>query len=243
MADKPKQRRIRAELRRYFVTGILVLLPLAVTVWILWQIVGTVEGGVQALIERLNAALSPDGEPVREILKYRPGYGFLVVIAVVFGAGLIATNVFGRRLLRFFEGFVTRIPFVNKVYLTVQQIRDAFTGREHTLFQSVAVIEYPRPGLYTLCFVTSTAGGEVQHKTKERVTSVFVPTTPNPTSGYLLLVPDDQLTPLSMTVEEAMKMVISGGALIPPYKVEEHRSAEPAAGPEQNTSTDPAQPG
>ena len=235
MADKPKKRPIRAELRRYFVTGTLVLLPLAVTVWILWQIVGTVEGGVQALIGKLNAALSPDGEPVRQIVKYWPGTGFLVVIAVVFGAGLIATNVFGRRILRFFEGFVTRIPFVNKVYLTVQQIRDAFTGREHTLFQSVAVIEYPRPGLYTLCVVTSTAGGEVQHKTKERVKSVFVPTTPNPTSGYLLLVPDDQLTPLSMTVEEAMKMVISGGALIPPYKVEEHRTAE-SAGPEQNTA-------
>ena len=240
MADKPKKRPIRAELRRYFVTGTLVLLPLAVTVWILWQIVGTVEGGVQTLIEKLNLMLasrtSADGQPLPEIvIQYWPGTGFLVVIAVVFGAGLIATNVFGRRILRFFEGFVTRIPFVNKVYLTVQQIRDAFTGREHTLFQSVAVIEYPRPGLYTLCFVTSTAGGEVQHKTKERVKSVFVPTTPNPTSGYLLLVPDDQLTPLSMTVEEAMKMVISGGALIPPYKVEEHRTAE-SAGPEQNTA-------
>jgi uncharacterized membrane protein len=237
MADKPKERSIRAGLRRYFVTGILVLLPLAVTTWLVWRIIGIVEGGVHTIIDNANAFLirhsSDPTDLTQRFLKYRPGYGFLLVIAVVFGAGLIATNVFGRRILRFFEGFVTRIPFISKVYLTVQQIRDAFTGREHTLFQSVAVIEYPRSGLYTLCFVTSTAGGEVQHKTKERVTSVFVPTTPNPTSGYLLLVPDDQLTPLSMTVEEAMKMVISGGALIPPYKVEEHRRTE-SAGPERN---------
>jgi len=224
-------RSIRAEIRRYFVAGILVLLPLAITVWIAWQIVSVVEGGVQTLMHKLD-------------WKYYPGCGFLLVIVIVFGAGLFATNVIGRRILRFFEAFVTRIPFISKVYLTVQQIRDAFTGRgsQHTLFQSVAVIEYPRSGLYTLCFVTSTAGGEVQHKTKERVTSVFVPTTPNPTSGYLLLVPDDQLTPLSMTVEEAMKMVISGGALIPPYKIEEHRRPE-SDGPEQNAGTTPGQSG
>ena len=242
MTDKQKDRSIRAELRRYFVAGILVLLPLAVTTWLVWQIIGVVEGGVHTIIDNANAFLirhsSDPTDLTQRFLRYRPGYGFLIVIAVVFGAGLIATNVIGRRILRFLEGFVARVPFISKVYLTVQQIRDAFAGRKHTLFQSVAVIEYPRPGLYTLCFVTSRAGGEVQHKTKEPLVSVFVPTTPNPTSGYLILVPESGLMPLSMTVEEAMKMVISAGALIPPYKVEEYRRTESREG--EQDSTNPA---
>jgi uncharacterized membrane protein len=196
------------------VAGILVLLPTAVTVWLVWRIVAVVEGGVERLMEKIG-------------FTYHPGYGFLVVLAVVLGAGLVATNVIGRKLLRFFESFVAKIPFVSKVYLTVEQIRDAFKGRKHTLFQSVAVIEYPRPGLYTICFVTSTAEGEVQHKTKEEVVCVFIPTTPNPTSGFLIFVPQDGLIPLSMTVEEAMKLVISGGALVPEHKVDELQSAEP----------------
>lgn len=204
----------RAELRRYLVAGILVLLPTAVTVWLVWRIVAVVEGGVQRLLEKLN-------------LTYHPGYGFLVVIAVVLGSGLIATNVIGRKILRFFESLVVKIPFISKIYLTVGQIRDAFKGREHTLFQSVAAIEYPRPGLYTICFVTSTAEGEIQHKTKEEVVCVFIPTTPNPTSGFLIFVPKDELMPLSMTVEEAMKLVISGGALVPEDRVGELQNAEP----------------
>ncbi len=221
--DKQKLsvRSVRAELRRYFVAGILLLLPTAVTVWLVWRIVAVVEGGVQRLMERISLV-------ERINLVYHPGYGFLVVLAVVFSAGLIATNVIGRKLVRFFEGFVARIPFISKVYLTVEQIRDAFKGREHTLFQSVAVVEYPHPGLYTICFVTSTAKGEVQHKTKEEVVCVFIPTTPNPTSGFLIFAPKDGLIPLSMTVEEAMKLVISGGALVPEHRMEELRSEEPA---------------
>jgi len=226
MPDDPKKLSARAVVRRYFVTGVLVLLPLAVTVWLLWRIISVVEGGVERAIERINTGLL-DG--VDYSLTYHVGYGFLVVLAVVFSAGLIATNVIGRKLVRFFEGFVARIPFVSKVYLTVEQIRDAFIGREHALFQSVAVIEYPRAGLYTICFVTSRAEGEVQHKTEEPVVCVFVPTTPNPTSGFLLFVPEDKLILLSMTVEEAMKLVISGGALVPQHKVDELQRAEPSA--------------
>jgi len=206
---------VRAEIRRYFVGGVLVLLPTVVTVWLVWRIVAVVEGGVERLMGRIN-------------FTYHPGYGFLVVLAVVFGAGLVATNVIGRKIFRFFEKLVAKIPFISKVYLTAGQIRDAFQGRKHTLFQSVAVIEYPRPGLYTICFVTSTAEGEVQHKTKEEVVCVFIPTTPNPTSGFLIFVPQDGLVPLSMTVEEAMKLVISGGALVPEHRVDELRGAEPA---------------
>jgi len=216
MPDDPKKLSARAVVRRYFVTGVLVLLPLAVTVWLLWRIISAVEGGVERLMERLN-------------LTYYVGYGLLVVIAVIFVAGLFAQNVIGRKLVRFVENLVTKIPFVSKVYLTVQQIRDAFIGREHALFQSVAVIEYPRAGLYTICFVTSRAEGEVQHKTEEPVVCVFVPTTPNPTSGFLLFVPEDKLILLSMTVEEAMKLVISGGALVPQHKVDELQRAEPSA--------------
>jgi uncharacterized membrane protein len=221
MPDDAKKPSARAIVRRYFVTGVLVLLPLAVTVWLLWRIISAVEGGVENVMEKLG-------------LTYYVGYGFLVVIAVIFLAGLIAQNVIGRKLVQFMEGFVTKIPFVSKVYLTVQQIRDAFIGREHALFQSVAVIEYPRAGLYTICFVTSRAEGEVQYKTEEQVVCVFVPTTPNPTSGFLLFVPQEDLIPLSMTVEEAMKLVISGGALIPPHRVDELKRIEDAASSESD---------
>jgi uncharacterized membrane protein len=213
MPDDSKKLSARAIVRRYFVTGILVLLPLAVTVWLLWRIISAVEGGVARVMERLD-------------LTYYVGYGFLVVIAIIFAAGLFAQNVIGRKLVRFVERLVTKIPFVSKVYLTVQQIRDAFIGREHALFQNVAVIEYPSPGLYTICFVTSTAREEVQRKTEEQVVCVFVPTTPNPTSGFLIFVPEDKLIPLSMTVEEAMKLVISGGALVPKYEVDQLQGAQ-----------------
>jgi len=228
MPDDVKKLSARAVVRRYFVTGILVLLPLAVTVWLLWRIIGAVEGGVRSAMERLG-------------LTYYVGYGFLVVIAVIFLAGLIAQNVIGRKLVQFMEGFVTKIPFVSKVYLTVQQIRDAFIGREHALFQSVAVVEYPRTGLYTICFVTSTAEGEVQNKTEEHVVCVFVPTTPNPTSGYLLFVPQEDLIPLSMTVEEAMKLVISGGALIPPHRVDELKRIQDAVSSESDRESPPGE--
>ncbi len=228
MADDAKKLSPQSIVRRYFVTGILVLLPMAVTVWLLWRIIGAVEGGVEKLMGKVG-------------LTYYVGYGFLVVIAVIFLAGLIAQNVIGRRLVQFMESLVTKIPFVSKVYLTVQQIRDAFIGREHALFQSVAVIEYPRAGLYTICFVTSTAKGEVQHKTEKHVVCVFVPTTPNPTSGFLLFVPQEDLIPLSMTVEEAMKLVISGGALVPKYEVDRLHDAQCVTSSERDGQSAPGE--
>jgi len=226
MPDDLKKVSARAVVRRYFVTGILVLLPLAVTVWLFWRIISGVEGAVQSVLERFS-------------WTYHTGYGLLVVVAIIFAAGLFAHNVIGRKLVRFMDNLVTKIPFVSKVYLTVQQIRDAFVGRHHGLFQSVAVVEYPRAGLYTICFVTSTAEGEVQYKTEERVVCVFVPTTPNPTSGFLLFVPQDDLIPLSMTVEEAMKLVISGGALIPPHRVDELTRMQDVASSESDHKSAP----
>ena len=230
MSRSADLRVFRAELKRLFIAGALVLFPLTVTLWLVWRIIAAVEGGVQRFMQLVG-------------LPYHFGEGALVVIAVVLGAGVFATNVIGRKLVRFFENLLTRVPFISKVYFTIKQIRDAFIGQEHTLFNSVALVEFPRAGLYSVGFVTSEAGGEVQDRTKERVVCVFVPTTPNPTSGFLVFVPQEKLIALSMTVEEAMKLVISGGALVPPFKADELRAAELDQSQENGVLRDPGSTG
>jgi uncharacterized membrane protein len=146
-----------------------------------------------------------------------PGLGFLVTILSIFLVGLIATNVFGHKIIRLAETAFARLPVVKPVYNAARQIIDAFSARSSSVFQSVVMLEYPRRGIYALGFVTVEASPEVQHKTEREVLTVFLPTTPNPTSGFLLLVPREELTPLDMSVEDALKMVISGGVVVPDW--------------------------
>lgn len=189
-------------LRNYLITGLIILLPLVVTIYIVTGIFSAVDGFLRPVIELV-------------IGRSVYGLGFILTIAVILGVGIVGTNVLGKRLIEVGEKFLTKIPLVKDIYVTVQQIINALFLKNKTAFRKVVVIEYPRKGLYQVGFLTSDGVGEVQQKTDEEVVNVFVPTTPNPTSGKLVLVPHNEITYLDMTVEEGLKFIISGGTVVP----------------------------
>jgi len=191
-------------IRRVFLTGLLVMLPALVTIYILnltFRAFDALLGGLFRLYL---------GQTI-------PGLGFLVTMALIFLVGLLATNVFGHRLVRMVEGWFAKIPFVRPIYVATRQIIDAFSLQRRNVFESVAIIEYPRKGIYSIGFVTGKTLGEVREKTAHEMLAVFVPTTPNPTTGFLLLVPREEVVFLSMTVEEALKLIISAGVVTPEW--------------------------
>ena len=189
--------------RRALVTGIVVIAPVAVTAWILWNVFAFIDGRAKALL----------GQAVADV----PGVGFVIFFAVIILVGIFATNIIGKRMISFGEQIMTRIPLANRIYKAVQQISTAFLGSNRSIFQKVVLIEYPRKGIYSLGFMTAKGEGEVQRKTARDVACVFVPTTPNPTSGMLVFVPNEQLIHLDMTSEDGLKLVVSGGVVVPPY--------------------------
>jgi uncharacterized membrane protein len=190
-------------LRRYLITGIVVTAPVAVTIWILWNSFSFVDKNVKKIL----------GESFADV----PGVGFVLFFAVIILVGIFATNIIGKRLISFGEKIMTRIPLANRIYKAVQQISTAFLGSGRSIFHTVVLVEYPRKGIYSLGFLTIEGAGEVQHKTEQQVSCVFVPTTPNPTSGMLVFVPHDQLIFLDMATEDGLKLVVSGGVVAPPY--------------------------
>lgn len=194
-------------MRKYLMAGLLVWLPLGVTVLVINFLIETFD---QVLI-LLPSAYRPD-----ELLGYHiPGFGLLMTAVVILVTGITAANYLGEKLVGFWEGLLSRIPLVRSIYSAVKQVTEAFVGSEQS-FQKAYLVEYPRRGTWTLAFQTSTKTGEAQAKTGlSSVVNVFVPTTPNPTSGFFLMVSQDDLVPLDMSVEQALKMIISGGVVVP----------------------------
>lgn len=191
-------------LRKFFLTGIVVLLPLVVTIYVLVTIFRLVDGFLGSLI--------------RAVVGHSlPGLGVLLTLGIVLLAGVVATNVLGKKLIAFVEYLFNRIPLFKSIYGATRQILDAFSLQSSKAFQRVALVEYPRKGVYAIGFVTGSGMGEVQEKTAEEVVNIFVPTTPNPTSGMLVLVPQTEVTFLEMSVEDGLKLIISGGVVTPKY--------------------------
>lgn len=213
-------RRYLRALRFYLVTGLLVWIPLIVTVWLTWFLFSKVGLGLERLIENAYQRLNEVGGriPWLEFLQevqYRTGFGFLIATALFLTTGFLARNLVGRRVIGAGERILARIPLVSRIYSAVQQIRDVFVSREGTVFQKVCLVEYPRKGIYAVAFITSQDQGIVHDVVDKHLYSVFVPTTPNPTSGFLLYLSPDEITLLDMSVEEAMKLIISAGAYLP----------------------------
>ncbi|MBI5117666.1 DUF502 domain-containing protein [Candidatus Poribacteria bacterium] len=206
-SKKPKKlqsaRSVFTYLRRYLITGIAVTSPLAITIWVLWGLFSFVDSKARSVLGKTIAGV--------------PGVGVLIFFLLILLVGIFATNLIGKRMLSLAERVVSRIPLANKIYAAVQEISTAFLGSKRSIFSTVVLVEYPRKGLYSLGFVTSEGKGEVQDKTAEHVVGVFVPTTPNPTSGLLVFVPKDELIYLNMTTEDGLKLVISGGVFTPAY--------------------------
>ncbi len=206
---------IWARLRNSLIAGFLVILPATVTIWLLiWLFNKAVKPLTDYITGHLPEKIKGLFHPILwNIILF---FAFLFLIIII---GALARNIIGRKLIGFGEKILSKIPLVSKIYTTIQQISQAFLGRKRHVFQRVVLFEYPRSGIYSLGFVTSErTEGEVQEKTSKKVLSIFICTTPNPTSGFLIIVPEEETIPLEMSVEDGMKMVISGGAVVPPIK-------------------------
>ena len=195
-------------LRDNFFAGLMVLIPVFVTFYIIYAIYITIDRFIRPVILVLFG-------------RYIPGLGLLVTIALVLLVGLIGKNVFGHRLFRLGELAMNKIPLVKQVYTTLKQIMDAFFNTTTlNAFKQVVLIEYPQTGLYRLGFVTHTGVEEFKQATGADLVNVFVPTTPNATSGMLIMVPRDKMVPVEMAVEDGIKLILSGGVLAPVKKDE-----------------------
>jgi len=200
-------------LRRYIIAGLLIWLPLGVTLLVFKLLVGLVE----ELINLVPVQYHPEMLLGITIPYFDVILTIIAMLAITVLTGLIVTNFFGRKLVKIWESILGRIPVVRSIYQSAKQIAETVFSSTGKSFRKVLLIEYPRKGLYTLAFQTGSSAGEVQAKTGEKVTTVFVPTTPNPTSGFIILVPTKDVIELDMNVDAALKMVISLGMVEPKW--------------------------
>jgi uncharacterized membrane protein len=188
-------------LRGYLLAGVLVIAPTVITAYAFYRFFVAVDGV-------LGKYITLFGRPI-------PGLGFIAVVLITILLGIFAKNILGRTLLGIWEAIFTRIPLVNKLYVAVKQIGEALFSDKGTMFKRVVLLQYPRKNIYSIGFVTHTPGGELQEKIGSQVLTVFLPTTPNPTSGFFLIVPEKETVPLSISVEDAIKLIVSFGIVGP----------------------------
>lgn len=205
-------------MKRYLIAGLLIWVPLGVTVMVIRLLVNLMD---QTLLW-LPQAYQPD-----TLLGFHlPGIGIVLSAVVVLGTGMIVANLFGRRLVKLWERVLARIPLVRTIYASVKQILETVFSSQGQAFRKVLMIEYPRKGLWTLGFQSGATQGEPQAKTGEEVVNVFIPTTPNPTSGFFLMVPRKDVIELDMDVDEGLKMIISAGVVVPEWNEKQARALE-----------------
>lgn len=194
-------------IRRYFITGLLIWVPVAITAWVVSLIAGTAD---QTLL------LLPESLRPHQVLGFDiPGIGIALTLLVIFTTGLLATNFIGQRLVRWWEGLLNRIPVVNKIYGAVKQVSDTLFSSSGEAFRKALLIRYPHPDSWTIAFLTGTPGGDVANHLNDDYISVYVPTTPNPTSGFFLMMRRSEVIELDMDVDEALKYIISMGVVAP----------------------------
>ena len=196
-------------LRAYFLTGILITAPLFITGYLAWLFIGFVDAKVTPLL--------PEQYNPESYLPFGvPGLGLIILFIFLTIVGAVTAGFFGKLWLRFTERLLNRMPIVRNIYSAVKQILETVLAQQSNAFREAVLVEYPRRGLWAIAFITGRTEGEVQNVTEEECINIFLPTTPNPTSGFLLFVPKKDLISLSMSTEEAIKMVISGGIITPP---------------------------
>jgi len=194
-------------MKKYLIAGLLVWMPLGITFLV-----------VRAIVDFLDRTLLllPDAYQPDNLLGFHiPGFGVLLAVVMVLTTGMIVANLLGRRIVAAWESLLARIPVVRNLYVGIKQVLEAVLAADGKSFRKVLLIEYPRKGVWSLAFMTSDDLGEVQEKTEADVISVFIPTTPNPTSGFVLMLPRNEVIEMDMTVEEGLKMIISMGVVVP----------------------------
>ncbi len=204
--------RLREALGQYFGLGLLIVVPTAVCLWVLWAIFTWLDNILRPVFRRLGLDL--------------PGLGLISLLFLILALGIVAGNVFGKQLIVMWERLLRRIPLINKVYVATYQISQAFLGRaDRKLFSEVVLVEFPKKGCYAIGFMTAPVSGEISERVPLNLCSVFVPTTPNPTSGFLILEPKERILTLDMSVEDAIKFVISAGSISPSHETGPQGSA------------------
>ena len=194
-------------MRKYFITGLLVLVPLSITLWVLHLIVGTLDQSLLLMPEKWR--------PESMLGFYLPGLGTILTLLIILLTGLVTRNFFGNRLLQWWELLLNRIPVVNSIYSSVKQVSDTLLSPSGNAFRKAVLIQYPHANCWTIAFQTGVPGGDVKTHLQGDYISVYVPTTPNPTSGFFLMLRRTDAIELEMTVDEALKYIISMGVVAP----------------------------
>ena len=203
-------------MKKYIVAGLLVWLPLAVTVWLLTTVLGMVDGLFGWVLSGTQAVLPAGAHGFVEMLRRVPGLGLVMVVGALLLTGIFAANFVGQWWLRQGSRVVHRIPIVKSIYSSVKQVSDTLFSSSGNAFREAVLVQYPRAGSWTIAFVTGKPGGEAAEHLHADFLSLYVPTTPNPTSGFFLMVPRSEVIALRMSVDEALKYFISMGVVAPP---------------------------
>ena len=212
-------------MKKYLIAGLLVWLPLAITIWVLQAALGLLDGVFGWFLNAGRAVLPVGAEPLIDMLLKVPFLGVVVMLLGLLLTGMFATNILGQWSLRQGSRLLSQIPIVKSIYSSVKQVSDTLFSSSGNAFREAVLVEYPRAGSWTIAFVTGKPGGEAAVHLAGDYVSLYVPTSPNPTSGFFLMVPREDVIVLQMSVDEALKYVISMGVVAPPM----HRAA-PAAG-------------
>jgi uncharacterized membrane protein len=203
--------------RGNFLTGLAVLLPTVITLAIIKWLFGTIASLTDLLLFFLPTRLTHADAGKGPMYWYWSLAALALAVVLVSAVGLLTRYYIGKRLIEWLDTAMLRLPLLNKIYSMIKQVNEAFSSGKKTSFKTVVLVEFPRPGIYSIGFLTSEKHDEIQMKTNEKVVCVFIPTTPNPTSGFLVLIPEEQVTKLEMSVADGIKYIISLGSVSPDY--------------------------
>jgi len=222
---RPRKPSLWHRTRTNFLTGLVIVAPVTLTIWVIWAAVNFIDARVVPFVPDVY-------NPATYLGKNIAGFGVVIFLLFTAGVGALTKGLFGRQLVRWGEGLFDRTPIVRSIYTAVKQIVETVLNQSAGSFQKACLIEYPRRGLWAVAFVSTDTGGEIPSKAgRSEMVSVFLPTTPNPTSGFLLFVPRADVVVLDMSVEEAAKLVISAGLVVPPTAEEIAAGRRPAPAP------------
>jgi uncharacterized membrane protein len=216
-----EQKSLFARWRSSFLTGLAVTLPALLTLAAVKWLIGTISSVTDVLLFFLPRSLTHEGlvyphDGKGPMFWYWSLMALVLAVVLISAVGVLARYYIGKKIIDWTDRVLRRVPFLNKIYSAIKQVNDAFSGNKHS-FKTVVLVEFPREGIYSIGFLPSEQRDEVQQKTREKVVCVFVPTTPNPTSGFLILVPEDKVTKLDMSVADGIKYIVSLGSLSPEY--------------------------
>jgi uncharacterized membrane protein len=200
--------------KQYFITGLLVWLPMGITVWVLNWLVGLLDGIFLTVLHAADTVI-PGMHALADYLRGVPGLGVILVAIVIFSTGVFVANIFGQWMVSQWDKLMNRIPVVRSIYTSVKQVADTLFSGSGNAFSKALLVQYPHQGSWTIAFLTGSPAGEVARHLPETMVSVYVPTTPNPTSGFFLMMPKANVIELDMTVDDALKYIISMGVVVP----------------------------